>query len=275
MLPDFLIIGAPKAATTWLADCLREHPQVFLPELKELRYFCGTNHAKGLTWYGNQFSKASGDVARVGEASPSYLGSPQAPQRIHDLLPQSKLILSLRHPVEQAYSFYWHLTSRGELPPTTDFARFFAEQRPRAGYYGHHVGRYREYFAADQMLILIYEREIQDDPVRGVRRCQEFLGIDTTHVPAALAERRNSGRDITALHAAAQLARRGLNHLPAQLRHSAKRWGKSVLRALPSRRQYVPLGETLRRELFRDHCVADVKRLEDMAGVDLSAWYGG
>ncbi|MCG8425795.1 MAG: sulfotransferase domain-containing protein [Chromatiales bacterium] len=274
MLPNFLIIGAPKAATTWLADCLREHPDIFIPELKELRYFCGANHGKGLAWYQQHFDEAQG-AAVVGEASPSYLGSLAAPQRIHELLPQARLILSLRHPVDQAYSFYWHLMSRGHISCNTEFSRFFVEQRPRAGYYGYNVSRYLEYFDSSQMLILVYEKDVQPDPSLGIKRCQAFLGVDTTHIPSVLVQRRNAGKDIRVLNGPAQMVRKAINYLPRSLTRSVKRLGRISLQMLPARTRYRPLDFALRRQLAREYCLSDIKRLEGMAGMDLSVWYDG
>jgi len=272
MLPNFLIIGAPKAATTWLADCLREHPDIFIPQRKELRYFCGVNYERGAAWYQGHFADVRGATA-VGEASPSYLGSPEAPRRIHALLPRVRLILSLRHPVEQAYSFYWHLMSRGQIPRKTEFVRFFLDQRPRAGYYGRHVSRYMTYFERKQMLVLVYERDIQAEPLLGIRLCQKFLGREASHIPSALARRRNAGNHIRVLNGPAQMVRKALNLLPDGVRRPLKSLGKATLRRLPAQTQYRPLDLALRSQLAREHCLADIKRLEGVAGMDLSVWY--
>lgn len=74
MLPNFLIIGAHKAATSWLARCLGEHPDVFMSERKELYFF--THIEKGLDWYKAHFNTWSGEAA-VGEATPGYIVNPE------------------------------------------------------------------------------------------------------------------------------------------------------------------------------------------------------
>ena len=56
MKPNFLVIGAQRAGTTWLYECLREHPEIFLPETKELHYF-DLNHEKGDEWYFQHFEE--------------------------------------------------------------------------------------------------------------------------------------------------------------------------------------------------------------------------
>jgi hypothetical protein len=98
-LPDFLIIGSAKCATTFLKENLRNHPDIYLPR-SEVDYFT-TNYDKGIQWYQSHFwtnRKYNGDK------SPSYIYDTQCHQKIFDLLPNAKLILLLRHPVERAYS---------------------------------------------------------------------------------------------------------------------------------------------------------------------------
>ena len=71
-LPNFLVIGAMKAGTTSLFHYLRDHPQVFLPEEKELYFFTEEdNWHRGLEWYRSRF-RGAGDAKAVGEASVGY-----------------------------------------------------------------------------------------------------------------------------------------------------------------------------------------------------------
>ena len=68
--PDFLVISPPKTASTWLADNLRCHPQIFVPAAKKVKYFSYYSKWLDLNWYLDQFSAAGGRVK--GEVSPSY-----------------------------------------------------------------------------------------------------------------------------------------------------------------------------------------------------------
>src|SRR5919197_5413106 len=109
-LPDFLVIGALKAGTTYLDELLRSHHEVCLPAtLKELDYF-GRNYERGPEWYERWFADCGS--RRAGEVSPEYLGHPQAPARIHRLLPDARLVACLRDPVERVYSEYKHYVQR-------------------------------------------------------------------------------------------------------------------------------------------------------------------
>jgi hypothetical protein len=117
MLPNFIVIGAAKAGTTALYWYLAEHPDVFMSPKKETNYFAYGRDRQGRLLYGDPefhqfpvqslaeyeelFDGAEGARA-VGEASPIYLEAPQTAGRIRELLPQSRLICSLRHPVDRA-----------------------------------------------------------------------------------------------------------------------------------------------------------------------------
>ncbi len=105
-LPDFLIIGAQRGGTTSLYEYLIQHPQVSPALVKEVHYFDLFYHC-GLRWYKAHFP-IGGRRMLTGEASPYYLFHPLVPQRVKALLPQVKLVVLLRNPVDRAYSHYYH-----------------------------------------------------------------------------------------------------------------------------------------------------------------------
>ena len=109
--PDFLIIGAEKAGTTWLHDVLRAHPDLFLPDTKELHFFnrfdsngreIDTYARRGLDWYQRHFEAAERGKP-AGEATPLYLCDPAAPRRIRRTLPEARFIVLLRDPVSRTW----------------------------------------------------------------------------------------------------------------------------------------------------------------------------
>ena len=113
-LPEFLGIGTQKGGTTTLQRLLEQHPQVYLPPCKELHYF-SLHYGEGEAWYRQQFAKAAPEQ-RCGEITPYYLFHPIAPQRIKALLPEAKLIVLLRDPVERALSQVFHSQRLGLEP---------------------------------------------------------------------------------------------------------------------------------------------------------------
>src|SRR4051812_48309299 len=89
-LPTFLVIGAPKAGTTSLANWLAAHSQVHIPPRKEVRFF-DQNFGKGEAWYRHQLAGA-GSKPIVGDATPTYLDSPEVPARVAALVPEVRLV---------------------------------------------------------------------------------------------------------------------------------------------------------------------------------------
>ena len=150
-----------------------------MAEVKET-YFFTDNFKKGLEWYETQhFSNWSGQVA-IGEATVSYLSNLKPAGRIRATLGDKvKLIASLRHPIDRAYSAYWMWLARGRIPLDTDFRTLFCQNRYElrsCGDYLIHLNRYLEYFPFENFLILIYE-EIKRDGQTAVGDCLKFLGV--------------------------------------------------------------------------------------------------
>jgi hypothetical protein len=120
MLPDFLIIGAQKCGTTSLYTHLSQHPCVGAAFEKEVRYF-NNHYAKGVDWYKAHFptnwkrdrlTQRNGSKFITGEGEPSYLPNPVAAKRVLELVPDVRLIVMLRNPVERAYSHHQHRFAR-------------------------------------------------------------------------------------------------------------------------------------------------------------------
>jgi len=135
LLPDYIIIGTQRAGTTSLYKYLVRHPAVGHALTKELRFF-DLHYDKGIGWYRSRFPSArhrsrvertKGHPLLVGESSPDYLFHPHAPGRVAALLPNVKLILLLRNPVDRAFSHYWHQSKRGFEPLSFEDA---IEQEP-------------------------------------------------------------------------------------------------------------------------------------------------
>jgi hypothetical protein len=202
-LPDFLIIGVPKAGTTALYAALCRHPDLFLPAVKEPKFFLtdgppptrgGPGDAETYlehVWrradYEALFAPAPAGALR-GEATPFYLYDRGAQERIAALLPAAKLIVTLRNPVDRAHSNWTHLRSAG-LEPEADFvAACEDEERRRAagwahfwhylgqGRYGEQVEQLFRLFPPEQVLLMRY-RDLRDAPVPTLDRIAGFLGV--------------------------------------------------------------------------------------------------
>jgi hypothetical protein len=111
-LPDYLIVGAQKSGTTSLWEYLNDHPSVDAPCQKET-YFFDTNFQQGANWYRSHFpllhdnhSDRAPPQTLSGESCANYLFHPLAPQRAASTVPQAKIIILLRNPVDRAFSHY-------------------------------------------------------------------------------------------------------------------------------------------------------------------------
>lgn len=207
LLPDFLILGAQKSGTSSLYRWLAESPSVEAPTQKELHFFDLGFH-RGLDWYRAQFAgleearaaRDGGKPVLTGEASPYYLFHPVVPQRVREALPEVRLIALLRDPVHRAASHYHHEFSTGVESLPFEAALDQEEERlageaerllfePRyqshnhrhfsyqaRGVYADQLERWREFFPAEQILVVKSERLFEEPNVE-MRRIYDFLGI--------------------------------------------------------------------------------------------------
>ena len=211
-LPDFLIAGVPKAGTTALHAALVRHPDLYLPSVKEPKFFLSDGpppttggpgdvqtyqeHVWRQSEYEALFDPAP-PGARLGEATPFYLYARDAHERIKSLVPSARLIVLLRDPVDRAHSNWTHLWNAG-LEPEADFLTACRAEPARKaagwadfwhyvslGKYGEQVRHLYEHFPREQVLLLRY-KELKDAPAATLDRVCAFLGVRTgviTSVP--------------------------------------------------------------------------------------------
>jgi len=194
--PTFLILGAQKAGTTWLADMLRQHPGICMPETKELHFFNKrANVAKGLTWYEEHFEDCDAPVH--GEATPNYLWCPEDPDEIeesgrvadvphlvHETYPDLKFIVSLRDPVARAVSAYRTLIRGGFISPQTSILE--AAHRHgilSMGDYQTDIERWFTYFPRSRFHFLIFEEDVKANRRNTLQSIFDFLDVDPSFVP--------------------------------------------------------------------------------------------
>ncbi len=210
-LPDFVIIGAQRSGTTSLYSYLSQHPNMISTRRKEIHFFDTRNYEKGMAWYRNWFPHLSaktaansrnGDPMISGEATPCYLVSPQSPARAWNAIPDAKLIVLLRNPVDRAYSHYHYNLKAGYENKNASFEEALAKEPERLGnnealmrqnptYYSfdyrmlsylkrglyvEQIETWMQYFSRDQFLILKSEA-LYADPASVLNRVYGFLGL--------------------------------------------------------------------------------------------------
>lgn len=172
---DFLVIGAQKAGTTWISHLMGQHPEIHVPPRKELHYFNNRDRlARGLDWYRAQFAPRPGERFNA-EATPNYFWNAVLPgdrqgvvhrheiaPAVRHLNPDVRLILSLRDPVERAVSAYYHYIATGQIHPAMPFAEALDWYGARTmGLYPLHLRHWLEQFPREQILVLVFERDIR------------------------------------------------------------------------------------------------------------------
>ena len=279
ILPNLIIGGAQKSATTSLHSILASHPDVFFPPSEpygqEIHFFdLEENYRRGVDWYAGLFRDWAGQKV-IGQTSPLYLYDAKTPAAMAALLPQVRLVFILREPVARAYSHYWHEVRYGwelesferalELEPERiargPVARRHFSYLDRGRYAGQ-LERYREHFPREQMLVLLHEH-LHRQPDALLTRVAHFLGID--------AERFN--RDVARrVHNRTRVPRvRWLQRLVRDLRDPFPRLCTLVDRLNLSDAGYPPMRlET--RERLRANFAPELARLEEIWGLELSPW---
>jgi Sulfotransferase family len=213
--PDFFIVGHPKCGTTALYEILRGHPEIYMPDLKETRFFARELHPPSgrrrilpetLEEYLALFEPAR-PGQRTGEASPSYLRSQHAAARIAELRPDARIIAILREPASFIRSLHMELL-RDRVEPEADLLRALAleprrsepqerERHPGLVYgdyvqYVEQLRRYEEAFGANQLKVLIYD-DFRADNEGTIRDVLRFLEVDE-HAPLQIVDANPSVR---------------------------------------------------------------------------------
>lgn len=192
MKPDashnwFFLAGCQKTASTWLYHCFLEHPDIFVPD-KDATGFFTIHYHKGWDWYQTWFDKYQGQAA-VGDTTPSYYRFGPARERIAAFAPGAKHIITVRNPIDRAFSHYWHEKKKRTInwsfeDCVTNNVDIF-ESWIASGFYHHHLRELLRFFPREQLLVLVYD-DLKTDAAGFCRQAFEFLGVDPTFRPATL-----------------------------------------------------------------------------------------
>lgn len=195
--PNFFIVGAPRSGTTSLYEYLNDVPGIFMCPVKEPNYFnisvdndlFLSKPVRDKKKYLDLFKNVKDELA-IGEASPTYLWDPMAPKLIHDVIPDARIIMSLRDPITRAFSEYLFLTGLGSVKgtfldtiQTSIKAKYYSSGRLiQNGLYYQQVKRYVDLFSFAQIKIIIFEELVQNSR-ECVKQILNFLGVQ--HEPTA------------------------------------------------------------------------------------------
>jgi hypothetical protein len=267
-LPQFMVIGAVKAATTWISEQLRHHPALWLPEAEP--HFFSSEYHRGLDWYGSLFEDAPPDRI-VGEKSADYLAHPDAAGRLAQVLPGIPMIVQLRDPVDRAYSDYCMLYRRGMVG--SDPRRYLDGSDPagvrflEGGRYARHIQRLFDHLPDIRLKVILYE-DIRSHPEAVIEEVCRHIGVPTHITPRAVETRSNDSRAAMLPLPMRRLLRRARPALDP-LRTNPLLAGARAAIARPIR--YPPFTDELKADL-RDFYHDDIRALGELLGRDVTGW---
>lgn len=290
--PNFLVVGAAKCGTTSLHYWLGQHPEVFVSKQKGLHHFAADwlaqnasgpgdkRHLKDMavTWeqYLWHFREATAHQM-IGDFSPSYFSWWPSRDAIRARLGRPRIILSLRDPVQKAFSQYTHLIRDGRESLSFWEALQAEPERKARGYgalwlyresacYAEATERFLEYFGPESMRIHVFE-EIIRDPQAALREIFRYIGVDPEFRIASSEPRHKSGAPRSRLLAATvndptlrKIARR---LLPAAL------VAKIGTRATELNTGAKPMLDERSRQFLLEHTAQDRARLKAILGRNL------
>jgi hypothetical protein len=275
--PDFLIVGTMKSGTSTLADHLREHPRVWLPE-REVHYFDNDEKfARGAAYYERELWQGypgnATDSVLLGEKTPTYSYRPEVAERIFALTETVRLIWIFREPVARTFSNYLHRRKQGQELASFRRAVFDEARRLRTdrycGYvkrsqYAEQVRRFLEFFPKEQMHFLLFE-DLVATPEHELLSVTRFLGLSPQH--AKLEQKASNQTVVPRVVLPMYVARKVFG------RHSGVYWRvRRLCERFPAPKPRIE--PDVRRHLervFEPHN----RELAQLTGLDLSAWASG
>jgi hypothetical protein len=279
--PNFLGVGGVKCGSTWLSECLRDHPQIFLSSPKELSYFGGKFADRSIDWYLSHFEGSEGFKA-VGEFSPGYLMHAGTAERIRDSLGIIRTIVILRDPVRQFVSHFKMWVKNGRFARTdqldmTVLDRVATEKLSLLTHGKCHdnLKKYFEVFGEDNVFVLINE-EARKDPRRALASVYGYLGVDTEFEPYSLTRSVSPG--IIPRFQFLEKFRRNVylylaENRPGAIDRIRKAGVAELYRKLNNRGDIGVSSEVL--EYLSDYYREDVLKLEKLLDRDLTCWTAG
>ncbi|MBW2107105.1 MAG: sulfotransferase domain-containing protein [Deltaproteobacteria bacterium] len=202
ILPDFLIIGSGRCGTSFLYECLKQHPEIYLKDSKtpEPHFFLrDSEYEKGLAYYSEKYFSRWRGEKKVGEASVNYLFFERAAARAHRDIPDVKLICMVRNPIDRIFSAYcrsvetgWEDLSferaldkeqeRTQNPPDEYHRQFEPRAYTKKGFYLRHIEMWLNYFDRSRLFVGVFEEMVRS-PMAVIKEVFRFLQVDEDFVP--------------------------------------------------------------------------------------------
>jgi len=270
---DFIAVGPFKTGTTWIYDYLINYKEVALPNKVKETLFFDKKFDKGFDWYYSHFTDIK-ENQKVGEIAPTYFNSESAPQRIYDLNPQCKILVTLREPVSRLVSFCSHMKQRGRIEPQVSLTAALPDKPillDTARYY-FHLSRWIEIFGSNNIEIVFFEK-LQESPDDFASEILDKLKIERENISYDLSNKSNASQ-APVNHNLSKLIYSGVKILHDTGLHKIVDYGKQLgakqlLNSKKQKKSQLSQNEFI--EIF-DLCKQDVLMLESELNLDISQW---
>ena len=282
---DFFCIGAPKSGSTWLSQCLSEHPQITISRRKETNFFARKLSSFGdednpkylidWRWYKSLFDQAKPNSI-LGDCSINLMHNTlDAAFNIKKSFPEAKFIVILRNPIKRVYSNFWHEKrydlKRG-MPETFEDALNNSEMLFRSKYY-ELLSYWLTVFPLGRFFI-ITDIELLENKDLVLAQLFRFLQVDSTFVPPSANKRVNEAKSANAMifwgrRIVYWMFRNNLSHLVEYLYKS--KIDKILFGIWTKTTPYPPLSKATEARLM-EYYLDDINNLERLLNKDLSAW---
>ena len=270
---DFVAVGPFKTGTSWMYEYLTNYQQVALPTKVKETFFFDNKFERGLDWYYSHFNDLE-EHKKIGEIAPSYFHSLDAPQRIYELNPECKILITLREPVSRLISFYSHMKQRGRIEPGTSLSEALLDKKillDTSRYY-FHLCRWIEVFGRENVEVIFFEK-LKQSPEHFAREILEKLAIEPENISFDLSKKANASQT-PVNHNLAKIIYSGVKFLHSTGLHKAVDYGKKLgLRQLitTKKRKQPSLSQDELIHAFNS-CQQDILMLESELNFDLSPW---
>ncbi len=292
-----MVLGPPKTASTSLHYYLSQHPQIYMSDTKETRYF-DYDYQPNLEGYDKFFENAANQPI-IGEATPTYALLPFVADRIKKHFPGIKLILCFRNPVDRAFSGWSMRKARGaetlsfrealeenaKQRKTVDFKgeeglkRWKDDQEMNnkknkilyrtyidGGMYAEILKNYRSLFPENQIMI-IWADELRKDVHKTLKAIYTFLGVDTSF-DKVNTEEKNTFKKVRLKPLFNLFGKKKVKDVKKVMPAWMHKALKPIMRTPDVKPEMDPADRPFAYALFKD----DIEELEKLTGRDLSSW---
>jgi hypothetical protein len=270
---DFVAVGPFKTGTSWIHDYLINYEQVALPTKVKETFFFDKKFDQGLDWYYSHFTSIKPNK-KIGEIAPSYFNSLEAPQRIYQLNPQCKILVTLREPVSRLVSFYLHMKQRGRIEPGVSLAEAISDKQILldTSLYYFHLCRWIEVFGTDNVEVILFEK-LKQSPDNFAQEVLAKLEIEPEDISYDLSKKVNASQ-APVNHNLSKIVYSGVQFLHNTGLHKIVGYGKKLgIRQLLTSKK--PKKAQLSQNEFTNTfnlCKQDILSLESELNLDLSDW---